>query len=398
MSTLRSIVLVCLLCGCSGDEPGAEEVLELSLAARVPGGTEVHRCQLIQMPAGEETFVVAASHRYSPGSHHMLLFATDLTEITPDLAGVRDCYEDGTGLMSHVRGVVYGSQEQTGELVFPEGVGLPLAPGAVLMLQAHYLNAGTEELEAEVRVTLREGAAGEVRQRAGVLFYYDPFIHVPPRSTATANMSCTVPSAVTLLTATSHMHQRGTGYAAFLDAPGGRATEPFYTTDAWDHPGALAAPLAVPAGATIRFSCDYTNPEDRAFYQGQSAANDEMCMFVGIYYPAMTRLEEWCGLGPHDFGAGTASCTDTLDCVRACPPGSAPGGLEVFYESGVADVHPCWQACLAGSCPNAWAPTMGMLRCIQTTCAEACAGGSGCEACVAGSCLTEYLACSQSGC
>src|SRR5207244_2852964 len=98
---------------------------------------------------------------------------------------------------------------------------------------------------------------------AGVLFFYDLFIRVPPHGTATARMSCPVTRDVTLLSAQSHMHRRGVGYEAHLVDGTGKPMETLYTNDRWEEvpikiwdPG---KPLA--AGTAIDYRCDYRNDE-----------------------------------------------------------------------------------------------------------------------------------------
>jgi hypothetical protein len=391
-------LLVLAAAACAGNDGAATATDEVafSLDVDLPAGSEIHRCKFVTTPAAE-TFTSGASHVYSLGSHHMLLFRTDLTTIPAELAGVHDCYEAAASIMSHVRGVVYGAQMPTGEVHYPAGVGLPFKPSEVLLLQAHYINASDQARTARVDVKLLTTDPATVTERAGTLFFYDPFIVVPPNGPARASMSCSVRNDVRLLTVTSHMHRRGVGYRAFLDSAAGPASAPFYTTDSWDHPSQLTAALDVAAGSTIRFECDYMNEEPRELIQGQSAENNEMCMFTGVYYPAMGLSDELCLSGPHNFGTGTATCAQTLACIQSCPPGTTPMLGDVL-SAGSIDVDECWQRCFVDSCPKAWAPFSAEAYCAQSMCATECSTGTGCAECAVAKCGAELTACVASGC
>jgi Copper type II ascorbate-dependent monooxygenase, C-terminal domain len=378
--------------------PNAGTPITFTMASTVPAGSETHKCQFLTAPPGSPTYVVAGEHAYTPGSHHMLLFRTDLTQIPAGQEGVQDCYESATSFMSHVRGLLYGAQTPTGQLVYPPGVALPLVAGEVFLMQTHYLNAGTTDLDANAHVTLTVTDGSDVTQRAGILFYYDPFIDVPPGvNGARASTRCLVPNDVTLLTASSHFHKRGVDYAAYVDPPSGPlASTPFYTSKDWDHPTSLAAPLAIPAGSRIRYGCTYDNAAGtKEYFQGQSAENDEMCMFIATYYPAMTLFDELCTHDRDMIGTGAAPCGASLACIRACPSGAVPTGGGLTF-----DADPCLQKCMVASCPAASGKLLALSACTKANCANECAtpGSSACTACAQAKCLTEAAACQTDTC
>jgi hypothetical protein len=229
-----------------------------------------------------------------------------------------------------------------------------------------------------------------------MLFFYDPFISVPAGATAIASTRCPIPQDITLLGEGSHYHARGVGYQAYLDPPSGpAATSPFYTSDNWASPLIADDIIQIAAGSHIRYYCDYDNTQGaQPYYQGQSAATNEMCMFVGLYYPAMTAQDEEC-LEGDTYGTGTISCADSLTCLGGCPPADA--GL--MGTPGPADFSACIQQCFAHSCPNASAPLIAVTKCIQASCQGPCATpGTACASCVAANCAAQYAACSNSTC
>jgi hypothetical protein len=164
----------------------------------------------------------------------------------------------------------------------------------------------------------------------------------------------------------------------------------------WEHPQKWKGTLAIPAGSSIHYRCEYQNGDPRPYYQGQDKLTNEMCMTIGFYYPALDGPFEGC-FAPgenSELGTGNKSCADTLACLQTCPPGEAP------MPSGVAvSVGDCFQQCMTASCPSASAPLLGLTGCIGKQCGTPCAsGGDACRACVAQNCLGEYGACQSQVC
>src|SRR3954466_3167091 len=65
--------------------------LTLSMSLTVPSGAELHQCQLVALPTATDIEASGMSDEYTAGSHHFLLFETDLGSIPPDLTGQYDC-------------------------------------------------------------------------------------------------------------------------------------------------------------------------------------------------------------------------------------------------------------------------------------------------------------------
>ncbi len=156
--------------------------------------------------------------------------------------------------------------------------------------------------------------------------------------------------------------------------------------------------MQLKAGTAIRWYCDYNNTSGSTeYFQGQSAATNEMCMFTGMYYPAMDQASEYCISNMDMFGTGTATCATTSSCIQACPPGSAPTMLG--SSTGSADVSDCWQKCLVASCPSASTPLFAQLQCIGAHCQTECSGsGTNCDSCAISNCANEVGACQQAAC
>ncbi len=387
----------------------------------VAASSEAFKCTYVQMPASGG-FVIGGEHEYTTGSHHLLLYRTGLTSMPQGqgFPAVGDCYAPDATYMDTLTGVVYPAATPSGDIRMPEGVGLPYTPNEILLFQVHYLNATAAPLNPTVKVHL-DVTTQPVKQNAGVLFFYDPFIYVPQGGPGTASLRCPIPNDITVFTEASHYHSRGVNYQAYLDepSPAAPATTPFYTSADWESPTIQLDTMQIKAGSDIRFYCDYNNEQGtQAYIQGQSAAVNEMCMFIGMYYPAMGMAEEQCFAGDN-FGTGTQSCMPSLSCLQACPPNDEDAG-SVSGELGLVNYNSCIQGCMVNSCAAADDPLIGFLGCLQGPCSTACGGSStmsmassaedagaggedggvssACTSCVVSNCLSQYEACSSNTC
>lgn len=381
-----------LLVGCSdeGGTPGPDpepEPDEVSFSAElsVAPADETIQCQFVTMPDDRGPMAVRhMDHTYTAGSHHFLLFRTDIATAADIPEGgdqLTECEEGDAEWMGHVRGVVYAAQDPEGTFSFPDGVGMTFEPGAVMLMQSHYLNTSSEALEARIDVSLELTDPVSVEEEAGVLFYYNPQIAVPPMGDASATLHCPVPADVSLAFVSSHMHKRGTFFEATTDdeAANELLGGTLYETEEWAEPvprvfdGATSPMLR--AGSTISYTCDFANPDPFTVVQGPSADTNEMCMFVGMYWPKQDDNFEWCYDGVTDAG-GTLSAAETLMCLVEC------GGGDPECAGG------CWQ----NACPNAPMKVSSMRDCLPS-CLGQCVGGldsESCSSCAADTCPAEY--------
>lgn len=319
------------------DPPPAGEGVQFQMTTTIEGGKEAEHCKFVKAPP-EGLLINHDQVRFTAGSHHFLLYSTPYTDIptknergeTVDTSGVFDCSEGATNGWK-VTSLVGGSQNATGESIvdFPPDVAMTVPGNAVLLMNAHYVNPGAEALQPEVRINLYTIPESQKKHEGGLLFWFDIFIRAMAQGTGRAEMRCDVPDDITITNAQSHMHRRGVGYSADLFAPDGQSTN-IYASDDWE--GVTVKPfesgLSVKGGSSIRFHCDYENPNPANVYQGPRST-DEMCMFIASYYPA-TPKTSLCAmdaadpvgtnyLGAEWYGQGTKTCAQTLGCVAAIP-------------------------------------------------------------------------------
>jgi hypothetical protein len=110
--------------------------------------------------------------------------------------------------------------------------------------------------------------------------------------------------------------------------------------------------------------------------QGESADINEMCMFVGSYWPRRSESFEWC-YGGYTGTGGTASAAATLTCLVLC---------------GLNDDAECSAGCWQNACPNAPMKIAQARECLPQ-CKTSCAAGlesAACAECANGLCPKEY--------
>ena len=386
MRCLALYVVAALVCACSSkheDSTGAgadPNTLNFEFDAQVAVGKEIQLCKYVTMPTDASEYAVGRmSHDYTAGSHHFLVYRTDLDAMPAGGDTFVDCTE--TDWMSQVRGVIYGAQSTNGEFNVPDGVAQRFKPGEVMLVQAHYLNTSGKDLDAKMRFHMRLVDPASVTQEAGVLFFFNPAIVVPASGSSSAELTCPLESDATLGFASSHMHKRGVGYTATTSDPSANAAlGPLYQTTKWDEPVPRVFPLDPPAtlaaGSTISYHCDYQNPDATTILAGTSAQTSEMCMFVAMYWPRQSQDVEFCKNGVVT-GGGATSAVDTLGCMVQCG-----GPKNATCAAG------CWQS----ACPKAPEAIFAFLECAGGTCSSCFLDptGQACADCANQSCQADY--------
>ena len=270
--------------------------VEFGFDVVVPAGKELLKCIYAAFPSDRGVIAVpSAESEYTPGSHHLLAYRSDLTadQIPPDKTGVWDCNDSSWEI--HDRGSYYEAQDPHASRDLPEGVAHKFQPGEVVILQAHYLNSSDADLDAQVKLTLHTVDPARVVHEAGSIIFADLNISVPPHSRARASMTCTLPQDFHPVLLWSHMHRRGVHFIAETDdAQAASILGPLFEEDDWSEPQPrefFDPSVVLPKGSHITFTCDYENDSDRTLRYGTSAETNEMCILHGMYWPRMTSGE-----------------------------------------------------------------------------------------------------------
>jgi hypothetical protein len=278
-------------------EMDLEQPVTLTMSSfTVPPNSEVFKCQQFGNPWGADTDIVKMDGYMDPGSHHFFLFNMDATTLRTQTAPIGDC--PGMGIEFHP--FPYLSQTPGHYIVtFPtsdtgETMGYPLVKANGLMMNAHYLNVGTEPATPTVSITIYPAKTGVVKVHVGSIFLNNTAFGVPAKTlNPTWYPKTQTPIAAenyTIISNWSHMHQYASDFQALT---GGNK---FYDETNWSEPTLINAandpmhvlPLKMNAGASITWQCQYTNPTSTDMNFGDFAQTNVMCIYIGQYYPADT--------------------------------------------------------------------------------------------------------------
>lgn len=391
------------------EPPAAQQGVQLKMTSALKAGVETERCMFYQV--GDDDLAVNREEvRFTHGSHHILLFVTPYESIptedrfgtTVDTSGVFECGQEGPTAHWTVNGVAGGSQIANGTPVvddLPPGVAFVIPARTVLLMNTHYLNATDATIQTDARINLYTLDRSEVQQEAGILFWYNPIIYAPSGQTSRAQEVCPIRKDINLLNAQSHMHKRGVGYVAKeRDAMGVEQGE-LYSTTEWEEVELRRFSPSRPlkAGQTVDFACDYDNRTDHDIIQGL-ATTDEMCMFIGLYYPK-DRQTELCGLNSEWSGAfwaatwigqGVSSGAQTASCLANASTVTTDDGASFFK-------------CVVESCGAISQHVSNAARCLATQGLGACktpcsTDAESCSSCVNEQCSSAMSTLSQATC
>ena len=243
----------------------------------VAPGEEVYKCQNFKNPFGAVPAEVSAFESHmTGGSHHLLLFYKNNAMDT----AAADC----SGL--EFAATPYSTQLPDDSLEFPAGVAAQIPTKQGFRLQSHYLNTSNKPIEAHVALTFHLAKPETVKDHAGVLFVAQTDINAPGNATTIVDYTCKLPYDMNIIKAGSHMHKHGTKFDATIGTAPNLDT--LVSTTQWNEPAPVVFAPARPlkGGDTLSFHCTFVNNSPDTLTFGESAATNEMCIFVGSFYPA----------------------------------------------------------------------------------------------------------------
>ncbi len=345
--------------GTSLTPPAPGHGIQLTMETTIAASAEDERCKFVQTT--EDLWVNSEEIRYTPGSHHFLLYHTPYTSIPTadkngnpvDTSGVFDCPDGGPAAYFDVDRGLGGAQSPDAPSIIgglPSDVAVHIPSGSVLALDLHVLNASPKSLDVTVVMNLNTIPQSQAKVEAGIYFFYNPFIRVPAGAKAQARMSCPVTSDVTIVNGQTHMHKQGLGGSANLEDSSGKVLQQLYASQTWvDPPVKTWSPgMTVSVGQQIDFSCSYDNPGTTDVIQGLSAAKNEMCVYAGAYYPRDTNFENC--TGATYIGTGASDGAATVQCMGSANPSSS--SFEDTYFG-----------CVVNSCPGIAGPLTAFVDC-----------------------------------
>jgi len=252
----------------------------------VPAGSEAFKCQTFTNPfAGNDQNVSEWEVHMTPGSHHTFLFLDGTNANGP----LTDC----SGLTFQT--VLWSSQTPDNDFKYPPGVAMLVPGSSGIKIIAHYLNATTQPIMANVEYIAHHVDPSVVQQHAGTLFINNALINIPSDGAQhTASQTCPIGKDMNLMFAFNHMHKHATNFTLDLSSGFGAAPERLYQTTLWNDPPGVdwTPPKVIHAGASITTTCTYVNNTGSTLTFGESAATNEMCILSGQYYPVVQQSQQ----------------------------------------------------------------------------------------------------------
>jgi hypothetical protein len=271
--------------------PDPDEGIQLAYAVDVPAGSEVWRCNVLDLPSDKWMSVNHVESVQNASMHHMDLMAIALA--APDLApGDYDCaevYAQYPRLMDDGI-IVYASQQATQQITLPAGTVAELLPKMRVMHEIHFVNPTEAPIQAFSKINAYKYPDDQVTQQIWGGAVRDLELAIPAGATQHVEWTrCVMNKDVDVLFLSTHTHQLAR--RAEIRLFDGAATgELIYSNLDWHAPPLqdhTAAPLHVAAGQGFEFSCHYTNLTDKEVRWGFAAA-DEMCQIALVFTPGET--------------------------------------------------------------------------------------------------------------
>jgi len=367
--------------------PAAGQGVQFTMQAAIAASSEDEQCKFVQTT--EDLWVNHEEVRYTPGSHHFILWSTPYASIpttnlqgaTVDTSKVFDCKgaPQADWNTSQFVGGAQSADAPPALSDLPPNVALHIPAGTVLILDLHVLNASMTALSPIAVINLDTIPKSQVTQEAGSYLFFDPYIVLPPNAPAKAHMSCPVTSNITLTTLQTHMHKQGLGGVVNLKDSTGAQVQQLYMSSVWTDPPVTqwASGMALTAGQQIDYECNYMNSGTTTIIAGGSALTNEMCVLFGAYYPRDPKFETCSTDGVQNFndnaatyiGTGTTTCQDSLTCLSG------------------AKSEESFMSCMVNSCPGAAVSLTAALDCFN-------ANGNNAQ----NACLTQEAQCLQTTC
>ncbi len=308
------LVVMAAATACGGDgsapdggvDPPARGFQVVSPDVTIMPGQEITYCYYFHTPNTETMVIKKWSSVMTPGSHHMIMYATASDDMPPGTISSNECGGFGTG---NVPSWTYAAQTPTSEVALPtdDGTGKPLgqeiAAGMPAYFQMHYLNATDAPLQAHVTLNAEAYEAGVAYTKTAAYVTYNSRISIPPGAVDhVETMTCSVPANVRFWLVSTHAHKQAVKTTVKDGMPASTAT--VFTSTDWEHPGQMtwtSSPFYAFSTNKLTYECTYDNVGDNKLSiveAGPSAAINEMCMATGYYFPATKPLLCLNNIGP----------------------------------------------------------------------------------------------------
>jgi hypothetical protein len=240
-------------------------------------GQEIYKCQNFDNPFGsKDTAVQRIVTDMAPGSHHLHVYHMT----TSSSRTLEDCSISDFHPLMHAAGSPHV------ETTYPAGMAVKLLGTSGVRIQVHYLNTTTQALKVNATLKLTPVDSSTITKWVSELYFSRATLSVPPGDGQTVSTTCTIPSTygpIGLVYGGSHMHMRGVHFAVTTST--GMSLGDSTT---WDEPPPFVynPPVMLNPGDSITWTCTYNNDTTMTYTFGESAQDNEMCIYLGRFFSA----------------------------------------------------------------------------------------------------------------
>lgn len=292
----HAIALTCLLAACGGAPAsdlgpllegftppamnGGEIAILSPIVTGIAPGADITLCSYLDRRFDVETDVTHHRVFQSPaGAHHVIVYAAR-QEQAP---GTHECTEED---MLNARLVASGGAEGV-SLDPPEGLTFRIPAGSQIMIQTHWINAGTKAIDGQAVAYLTAGPAVKTRQVLDLFNVFKLNFQIPPGRRDTVTTTCPIKRDLKLFSMTGHQHEWGTRVEIeLLDGPSAQMLwandwQPWFASNPPVNYYTADKPLVLKAGQQLKLTCTWNNTTDKDLMFPR-----EMCVASGFYFPA----------------------------------------------------------------------------------------------------------------
>lgn len=240
-----------------------------------------------------DVYVNRIETKMRAGSHHFVLYTFGTNTpgaLLPAVGDIRDIRNtDGTYNFFAIAPMEYhvffaGTQAQTSDFTFPDGVAMRVPAGTRIDLNSHYVNSGQQETVGQAEANLYTVPLSSVQYVASALNLNNTDLTLPKGRDTTITKTFTFSRVTRVVGLTSHMHKRGVQFVIRI-VGGARNGEIVYTNTSWDHPPfvGFTTPIVLQPGEGLRSEVLYRGDASKVVKFGLTS-EDEMDIIFGYWY------------------------------------------------------------------------------------------------------------------
>jgi len=280
--------------GFSPPAAGQDEVQVVSpIYPSIQPGRDVTYCSYVTNPFDHDVDVIASIGVQSKPGHHAILYDVGNAGTPGD---THECTDNDMNRARLIGGAVDSAQN----FPIPEGIGLQVKARTTLLIQTHWINAGSKAFDGQAVFNMKVKPHDGSRKPAQSFTAYATKFEIGPHGPGSAVTECKVEEDLTMFLLAGHEHEWGS-HVTIERVPGGGkdspatrlldvAWQPEFQTNPPRNSYTLDAPLVFKKGDIFRVRCEWNNTTDQPLTFPQ-----EMCVGFGMYYPATRDID--CGDG-----------------------------------------------------------------------------------------------------